>query len=98
MANNLKIFALVAPLLQLACVVSAFPAHASLAGLSEREFRFVMSKLKAQVPASPPGPLEFNGTKLVDDPEHPWMPLQPGDLRGPCPGLNTLASHGVRTI
>ncbi|KIJ31934.1 hypothetical protein M422DRAFT_185203 [Sphaerobolus stellatus SS14] len=32
--------------------------------------------------------------KLVNDMDHPWMPLRPGDLRGPCPGLNTLASHG----
>lgn len=44
---------------------------------------------------NPPGPLEFNGTKLVNDDKHPWMPLRTGDIRGPCPGLNTLASHGV---
>ncbi|KIJ31529.1 hypothetical protein M422DRAFT_185801, partial [Sphaerobolus stellatus SS14] len=32
--------------------------------------------------------------KLVNDKAHPWMPLREGDQRGPCPGLNTLASHG----
>ncbi|TFK21041.1 Cloroperoxidase [Coprinopsis marcescibilis] len=91
----IKVLVLAAPLLQLASVVSGFPAHASLAGLSGRDYHYVVSQLEAKVPAPPPGPLDFNGTKLVDDPEHPWMPLQPGDVRGPCPGLNTLASHGV---
>ena len=46
-------------------------------------------------PPPPPGPPSFTGTKLVNDPDHPWQPLRPGDIRGPCPGLNTLASHGV---
>jgi len=30
----------------------------------------------------------------VYDAAHPFQPDQPGDMRGPCPGLNTLASHG----
>ncbi|KAJ2921633.1 heme-thiolate peroxidase, partial [Candolleomyces eurysporus] len=34
------------------------------------------------------------GAKLVHDPAHPLMPLRDGDERGPCPGMNTLASHG----
>ncbi|KAF8899578.1 heme-thiolate peroxidase [Gymnopilus junonius] len=33
-------------------------------------------------------------SKLVNDAAHPWKPQAPGDIRGPCPGLNTLASHG----
>ncbi|TFK24483.1 Cloroperoxidase [Coprinopsis marcescibilis] len=72
----------------------AFPQHASLAGLSERDFHFAMTKLKAVVPASPPGPLRFDGSKLVFDKKHPWEAPRRGDLRGACPGLNTLASHG----
>ncbi|EAU83038.2 hypothetical protein CC1G_08975 [Coprinopsis cinerea okayama7 len=53
-----------------------------------------MSMLKPRVPPPPPGPLAFNGTKLVNDEDHPFMPPRKGDARGPCPGLNTLASHG----
>jgi hypothetical protein len=49
-------------------------------------------------PPPPPGPPTFTGTKLVNDADHPWQPLRPGDIRGPCPGLNTLASHGVSPI
>lgn len=26
--------------------------------------------------------------------EHEWRAPQPGDIRGPCPGLNVLANHG----
>ncbi|TEB20273.1 aromatic peroxygenase precursor [Coprinellus micaceus] len=48
----------------------------------------------AVYPEPPPGPLELDGTKLVNDAAHPWRPTQPGDTRGPCPALNTLASHG----
>lgn len=46
-------------------------------------------------PPPPPGPPRFTGTKLVHDRAHPWRPLRNGDERGPCPGMNTLASHGV---
>jgi len=42
----------------------------------------------------PPGPLEDTNAKLVNDFFHPWEPLREEDIRGPCPGLNTLASHG----
>ncbi|KAJ2925643.1 heme-thiolate peroxidase, partial [Candolleomyces eurysporus] len=45
-------------------------------------------------PPPPPGPPRFTGTKLVHDRAHPWKPLRNGDERGPCPGMNTLASHG----
>ena len=75
---------------------SAFPSYGSLAGLSERELASIIPTLKDTLPGKVPGPLKFNGTKLVNDAAHPWMPLRPGDIRGPCPGLNTLASHGVR--
>ncbi|KAH6881249.1 aromatic peroxygenase precursor, partial [Coprinopsis sp. MPI-PUGE-AT-0042] len=42
----------------------------------------------------PPGPLSENGTKLVNDPAHPFLKPTSRDIRGPCPGLNTLANHG----
>lgn len=76
----------------------AFPSHAPLAGLSTRQQDEAIAELSAQAvyPPPPPGPLEDNGTKLVHDKAHPWKPLRKGDIRGPCPGLNTLASHGVR--
>lgn len=31
---------------------------------------------------------------LAEDDKHPWYAPRPGDLRGPCPGLNTAANHG----
>ncbi|KAJ3481539.1 hypothetical protein NLJ89_g12202 [Agrocybe chaxingu] len=74
--------------------VVAFPAYASLAGLSERELNAIIPTLGAREPAPPPGPLPDTSAKLVNDAAHPWKPLRPGDIRGPCPGLNTLASHG----
>lgn len=73
----------------------SFPSYNSLAGLSERELDEVVARLPQVLPPNPPPPLEFDGTKLVNDREHPWKPLRKGDIRGPCPGLNTLASHGV---
>ncbi|KAJ3560007.1 heme-thiolate peroxidase [Leucocoprinus birnbaumii] len=73
---------------------TAFPAYGSLAGLSQDELDRIIPTLQAREPASLPPPMKFNGTKLVNDAQHPWKPLKPGDIRGPCPGLNTLASHG----
>jgi hypothetical protein len=40
---------------------------------------------------------ERRGLKLwgvAEDDAHPWQAPGPGDLRGPCPGLNTAANHG----
>lgn len=83
----------------LATHVHAFPAYGSLAGLSERHLYNVMPTLSAKaVLPKPPGPLKFNGTKLVHDKHHPFKAAKKGDLRGPCPGLNTLASHGVSSL
>lgn len=42
-----------------------------------------------------PGPLKDDSAKLVHDVAHPFKAPGPNDIRGPCPGLNTLASHGV---
>jgi len=41
-----------------------------------------------------PPPINDTSSKLVFDEAHPFQPDAPGDIRGPCPGLNTLASHG----
>ncbi|KIJ52275.1 hypothetical protein M422DRAFT_156243 [Sphaerobolus stellatus SS14] len=72
----------------------AFPAYESLAGLSEREIdALIATNGPLRIP-SPPGPLKDDSLKLVNDPAHPFIPAGPDDIRGPCPGLNTLASHG----
>ncbi|KAF9005756.1 hypothetical protein BDZ89DRAFT_1145091 [Hymenopellis radicata] len=34
------------------------------------------------------------GTKPIPDADHPFIAPGPNDMRGPCPGLNTLANHG----
>ena len=75
--------------------VTAFPAYGSLAGLSAEERDLIIPTLHARRAEPPPGPLNDTSAKLVNDKDHPWKPLRPGDMRGPCPGLNTLASHGV---
>ncbi|KDR67092.1 hypothetical protein GALMADRAFT_80170 [Galerina marginata CBS 339.88] len=76
------------------CTTRAFPAYESLAGLSKEELDAVLPALEFQQPQSPPGPLANDSTKLVHNGAHPHRALQPGDIRGPCPALNTLASHG----
>ena len=76
-------------------VVTSFPRR-SLSGLSIEERDLIISRLQVHQGDPFSGPLNDTSTKLVNDKDHPWGPLQPGDIRGPCPGLNTLASHGVR--
>lgn len=76
---------------------SAFPAYVSLGGLSARQLAEVVPQLQEVTPGTPPGPLAFNGTKLIFDADHPYRAPGPDDIRGPCPGLNTLANHGVRS-
>jgi len=76
-------------------VVVAFPSYGSLAGLHRRQLDALIPTLQLREPESPPGSLFDASTKLVNDAAHPWKPLRPFDIRGPCPGLNTLASHGV---
>jgi hypothetical protein len=76
-------------------VVTGFPAYGSLAGLSIEERDLIISGLQVRQADPAPGPLNDTSAKLVNDKDHPFLPLQPDDIRGPCPGLNTLASHGV---
>ena len=79
-----------------ASIATSFPAsYGTLAGVSEAELAVIIPTLQIRGVESPPGPLVSSGTKLVNDREHPFQPQRPGDLRGPCPGLNTLASQGV---
>ncbi|KAI9441393.1 Cloroperoxidase [Lactarius indigo] len=33
-------------------------------------------------------------SSYVREDTHEWIPKQPGDVRSPCPALNTLANHG----
>jgi hypothetical protein len=73
----------------------AFPSYGTLAGLSRSELDAILPTLKRGVLESPPGPLQDTSAKLVNDEKHPWKPAGKHDIRGPCPGLNTLASHGV---
>ncbi|KAF5380171.1 hypothetical protein D9615_006106 [Tricholomella constricta] len=42
---------------------------------------------------APPRPTD-TGSIPIPDPAHPFLAPGPYDLRGPCPGLNTLANHG----
>ncbi|KIJ46203.1 hypothetical protein M422DRAFT_250242 [Sphaerobolus stellatus SS14] len=78
----------------LAIQAVAFPQHQPLAGLTERELEDLLPRFKPVVPPPPPGPPKDTSVKLVNDKDHPYEPLRKGDIRGPCPGLNTLASHG----
>lgn len=84
--------------LALASLVSstvASPQHGSLAGLSKKDLDVVLRTLKYHGIPNPPEPIKDTGIKLVNDAEHPYQDPRPGDIHGPCPGLNTLASHGV---
>ncbi|THU90500.1 Cloroperoxidase [Dendrothele bispora CBS 962.96] len=37
---------------------------------------------------------KVDGSININPDAHPWIAPGPNDLRGPCPGLNTLANHG----
>ncbi|KIJ53184.1 hypothetical protein M422DRAFT_155503 [Sphaerobolus stellatus SS14] len=74
----------------------AFPAYESLAGVSERDINEYIARNGVAPIPNPPAPLAKgqDGIKLVNDPAHPYIAAGPDDIRGPCPALNTLASHG----
>ncbi|KAJ3559844.1 heme-thiolate peroxidase [Leucocoprinus birnbaumii] len=73
---------------------AAHPAYGSLAGLSREALAEIVPTLEYRRAAGPPPPITYNGTKLVNDAQHPYRRPGPNDMRGPCPGLNTLANHG----
>ncbi|KIJ46287.1 hypothetical protein M422DRAFT_250338 [Sphaerobolus stellatus SS14] len=83
-------------LLALVRLAVAFPAYDSIAGLSEREINEYVARNGVAAIPNPPLPLPKgqDGLKLVNDPAHPFIAAGPNDIRGPCPALNTLASHG----
>jgi unspecific peroxygenase len=75
--------------------VFAFCPYASLSGLSNEQLAKIIPTLHIRPPAPPPGPPVDTSARLVPDANHPFIPPGPDDIRGPCPGLNTLANHGV---
>ncbi|KAE9383077.1 Nucleotidylyl transferase [Gymnopus androsaceus JB14] len=84
-----------ASLLSLALSASALPEYRSLAGLSAAEVCAVARTFQATPGAQlAPPPINDTSSKLVFDDAHPFQPDAPGDIRGPYPGLNSLASHG----
>jgi hypothetical protein len=92
-----RTFVLLTTLLSISYTSFAFPNYANR--LKRQEAEGSSSSMdEASVAANPPpapGPPTFTGTKLVHNLFHPWRPPREGDERGPCPGMNTLASHGV---
>lgn len=91
-------FKFIALLLSLPVWANAFPSdYESLAGLSKDEVELFIreSGSKIQGAQPPPGPMKDTSSKLVNDAAHPYIAPGPNDIRGPCPGLNALASHGV---
>ncbi|KAK0553577.1 hypothetical protein OC844_006271 [Tilletia horrida] len=83
-----------------ATVANAFPhlaegwEHRSLAGLSAETLEYIAAR-QAIVGAQPaPAPQTNTASKLVNDASHPYKAPGTNDVRGPCPGLNTLANHG----
>ncbi|KZW03092.1 Cloroperoxidase [Exidia glandulosa HHB12029] len=81
--------------LQLGSVLGvALRPYDSLAGLTRQEVDAFARSVKVVGGQPAPPVIADTSSKLVNDKEHPWLPLAPGQQRGPCPGLNTLASHG----
>lgn len=71
-------FSTILPTLFLFPYTSAFPSYASLEGNPEKRQE------------------QFDPVRQKIDVTgiHIFKPPGPGDLRGPCPGLNALANHG----
>ncbi|KZV84338.1 Cloroperoxidase [Exidia glandulosa HHB12029] len=81
--------------LQLANVLAvALNPYDSLAGLTRDEVDAFARTVKVVGGQPAPAPIKDTSMKLVNDAAHPWMPLTADQQRGPCPGLNALASHG----
>ncbi|KAF5354416.1 hypothetical protein D9758_010761 [Tetrapyrgos nigripes] len=52
---------------------------------------FCIVAISARIVSADDGDL---GSRAIDWNDHQWIAPGPNDLRGPCPGLNTLANHG----
>ncbi|KAJ2914364.1 heme-thiolate peroxidase, partial [Candolleomyces efflorescens] len=95
MFSSKHFLALISSILSIFCHLTfGFP---SFEGLSERDLKddhLASRQAVGADPPPPPGPLDFSGSKLVNDPSHAWVSPRTGDIRGPCPALNTLANHG----
>ncbi|KAL9935783.1 hypothetical protein V8E36_005360 [Tilletia maclaganii] len=83
-----------------ALLTSAFPQlakgweHRSLAGLSPEVIEQITARQAVVGALPPPAPQTDTSSKLVFDSAHPYRKPRSSDIRGPCPGLNTLANHG----
>ena len=78
-----------------ASVVLALPEYHSLAGLTRDEIDLFMRDATVRGAQPPPKQITDTSAKLVNDKAHPYIAPGPNDMRGPCPGLNSLANHGV---
>ncbi|KZV84535.1 Cloroperoxidase [Exidia glandulosa HHB12029] len=68
--------------------------HAPLIGRTDEEIEAFARSYPGSGPQPLPPPIEDTGVKLVYDAAHPFMKPTKGQMRGPCPGMNTLANHG----
>ncbi|KZS95132.1 Cloroperoxidase [Sistotremastrum niveocremeum HHB9708] len=66
-------------------VALAFPTH-----VARSEVQDGQTGVKIKLPA----PATDTSIKPIPDADHPFKAPGPNDLRGPCPGLNTMANHG----
>lgn len=88
---------LTSAILLLSGTANAFPAYQSLAGWSREDVDLFIREHGDGLVGAQPAPPKLNDTsvKLAYDDKHPYIAPGPDDIRGPCPGLNTLANHGV---
>ncbi|KAI4593977.1 hypothetical protein KJ359_008765 [Pestalotiopsis sp. 9143b] len=88
----------------LALRATAFPASALNSDLSEEDLARindlaakitadVKAKRIAGIDAIKPG-FDADAQRPDTTGDHAWIAPGPNDIRGPCPGLNTLANHG----
>ncbi|KZV85624.1 hypothetical protein EXIGLDRAFT_775354 [Exidia glandulosa HHB12029] len=68
--------------------------HAPLIGRTDEEIEASARSYPGGGPQPLPPPIKDTCVKLVYDAAHPFMKPTKGQMRGPCPGMNTLANHG----
>ncbi|KAF5354382.1 hypothetical protein D9758_010734 [Tetrapyrgos nigripes] len=57
-------------------------------------FTFCVTRIFVQTVAASSLAERDSALATIDLSQHQWIAPGPNDLRGPCPGLNTLANHG----